>query len=289
MKLTTAAFTFVAALVAAAVALGAGKHKNQEPRFQTSDRCIACHNGLTTPSGQDVSIGFDWRATIMANSSRDPYWQASVRRESIDHVESQSKVEDECSVCHMPIPRYENHLRGKDGEIFAHLPIGKKENNEGAEDGVTCSVCHQISKDKLGTRESFNGGFVIDPPTPEAQHREYGPFDIEAGNQRIMRTSSDGFLPQKQAHIQQSELCATCHTLYTKALGEGGKVIGELPEQMPYQEWLNSDSYRKKQSCQDCHMPLVQEDTPSPGSWGRRARVSTGMYSSPAISLCSIC
>ena len=55
--------------------------------FQTSDRCIACHNGLTTASGEDVSIGFDWRATIMANSSRDPYWQASVRRETIDHGE----------------------------------------------------------------------------------------------------------------------------------------------------------------------------------------------------------
>ena len=24
---------------------------NSERKFQTSDRCIACHNGLTTPSG----------------------------------------------------------------------------------------------------------------------------------------------------------------------------------------------------------------------------------------------
>ena len=56
-----------------------------QPQFHTSDRCVACHNGLLTPSGQDVSIGFDWRASIMANSSRDPYWQASVRRETIDH------------------------------------------------------------------------------------------------------------------------------------------------------------------------------------------------------------
>ena len=30
----------------------------------------------TTPSGEDVSIGVAWRATMMANSSRDPYWQA---------------------------------------------------------------------------------------------------------------------------------------------------------------------------------------------------------------------
>ena len=35
-------------------------------------------------------------------------------------------------------------------------------------------------------------------------------------------------------------------------------MIGELPEQMPYQEWLNSE-YKDKQSCQSCHMPVIQE------------------------------
>src|SRR5262245_18017363 len=39
--------------------------------FQSADNCVACHNGLTTRSGEDVSIGFAWRASIMANSSRD--------------------------------------------------------------------------------------------------------------------------------------------------------------------------------------------------------------------------
>ena len=55
------------------------------PHFQTSDNCMACHNSLTAPSGEDVSIGSAWRASMMANSSRDPYWQASVRRETLDH------------------------------------------------------------------------------------------------------------------------------------------------------------------------------------------------------------
>ncbi|HJX51563.1 MAG TPA: hypothetical protein VJ801_02245, partial [Polyangia bacterium] len=34
--------------------------------FLTSDNCMACHNGLSTPKGEDVSIGFDWRGTMMA-------------------------------------------------------------------------------------------------------------------------------------------------------------------------------------------------------------------------------
>jgi hypothetical protein len=253
----------VAALTIALASAGAGAGKKPLlPQFQTSDRCIACHNGLHTSSGEDVSIGFAWRATMMANSSRDPYWQGSVRRESIDHPESQADIEDECSACHMPITRYEAKLRGQKGEVFSHLPfdIDAKDGRQ-ALDGVSCSVCHQIGKQKLGTRESFNAGFVIDPPDSRDDRPEYGPFEIEKGQTRIMRTSTEGYHPTKDDHIRSSELCATCHTLYTKALGPGGKVVGELPEQMVYQEWLHSD-FKDKQSCQSCHMPVIEEDVP---------------------------
>ena len=79
-------------------------HKTKQELFQTSDRCFACHNSLSTSAGEDISIGFAWRPTMMANSARDPYWQAGVRRESIDHPESKAAIEDECSKCHMPQP-----------------------------------------------------------------------------------------------------------------------------------------------------------------------------------------
>src|SRR5215510_11086149 len=64
--------------------------------FQASDRCFACHNGLSTAAGEDISIGFGWRPSIMANSARDPYWQAGVRRETIDHAKAKAEIEDEC-------------------------------------------------------------------------------------------------------------------------------------------------------------------------------------------------
>ena len=61
-------------------------------------------------------------------------------------------IEDECSVCHMPVTRYQAKLKGKKGEIFAHLPFDPdNKESAAAEDGVTCSICHQISKEKLGT------------------------------------------------------------------------------------------------------------------------------------------
>jgi hypothetical protein len=257
-------YLMVALLSVAALPAGAGAQDNSsKPAFHTSDRCLACHNGLTTPAGKDVSIGFDWRASIMANSSRDPYWQASVRREIIDHGESRADVEDECSVCHMPITRYEAKQEGHPGQIFAHLPFNQKSDQDSskAKDGVTCSVCHQIGEDKLGKKESFNGGFTVDDPKSTTDHPEYGPYAIEKGQALIMQSSTGGFRPTHSSHIAESSLCGTCHTLYTTARGAGGKVIGQLPEQMPYLEWLRSD-YAGKQSCQSCHMPEVEGPAP---------------------------
>jgi hypothetical protein len=230
--------------------------------FQTSDRCFACHNNLVTPTGEDVSIGLSWSATMMANSARDPYWQAGVRRETIDHPESKAAIEDECAICHMPMARYQAHSEGREGEIFSHLPfdMDKKEDRLAA-DGVSCSLCHQISPDKLGTRESLVGQFVVDTTKPKGEKVVYGPYKIDEGHQTIMRSSSGGWKPAEGEHIRKSELCASCHTLITQALGPDGKVIGSLPEQVPYQEWLHSD-YKDSKSCQNCHMPAVKEKTP---------------------------
>jgi hypothetical protein len=234
--------------------------KSRVPVFHTSDRCMPCHNGLTTRAGEDISIGLAWRPTMMANSARDPYWHAGVRRESIEHPESGAAIEDECSTCHMPMARFESKNGGHEGTIFTHLQfLPDNRGDQLAEDGVSCSLCHQISKEKLGTRESFVGGFVIGGPNAQGERLAFGPYAPDAGHIRIMRTSTGGFRPSQSTHIRESELCATCHTLLTNALGPGGKAIGELPEQVPYQEWLHSE-YKTKRSCQSCHMPVIEED-----------------------------
>jgi len=221
--------------------------------FQTSDECLACHNGLTTASGEDVSIGTAWRASMMANSSRDPYWQASVRREAIDHPSAQAAIEDECSICHMPMSRATAAAAGKPGEIFRLLPGGRdaSEAHRMAADGVSCALCHQIGPERLGTPESFTGRFVIQG----GPSRMLGPFEIDRGRTTVMR-SATGAEPTEATHVRQSELCATCHTLYTQALGPDGSHIGSLPEQVPYLEWRHS-AFRDERSCQSCHMPAV--------------------------------
>jgi hypothetical protein len=225
--------------------------------FTMSQDCLACHNSLVGPGGEDVSIGASWRASIMANSSRDPYWQAAVRRETIDHPMHKEDIEDECSVCHMPMMRAEAQAAGRKGAVFANLPIGKSDQRPAqlAADGVSCTLCHQITSDRFGTRDSFVGRFVLHSPAPGTPRTMFGPFDVKPGPVAVMRSVTSRE-PAEGKHVQQSELCATCHTLITQAFGPAGEVIGSIPEQVPYQEWQHS-AYRGERSCQSCHMPEV--------------------------------
>lgn len=246
----------------------AASRRDAKDEFHDSTRCVACHNGLKTPSGEDISIGFQWSASIMANSARDPYWQGSVRRESIDHPDVTTAIQDECSTCHMPAQHLIDKAEGRETEVFARLPLTKDhDKNKFAEDGVTCSVCHQVEKTGLGTKQTFNGNVDVASAANRHDRPEYGPFLVDAGHQTVMRSSTNGFVPQQAAHIRDAGLCGSCHTLYTVARGPGGKPIGQLPEQMPFQEWEHSD-YRTRQTCQECHMPAVAEAVPVTALYG---------------------
>jgi len=241
--------------------------------FVTSHECMACHNGMTSTSGDDVSIGVAWRATMMANSSRDPYWQASVRRETIDHPRAAAEIEEECSTCHMPMSHTAARASGRSAQVFAHLsstdPLSRL-----ARDGVSCTLCHQITPGNFGTAASFTGGFTIDAAAPAETRPLFGPFTPDPALQKVMH-SVTGFRQTEGAHVRQSELCATCHTLYTTARDRSGAAIGRFPEQVPFQEWQHS-SYAGSTSCQACHMPAIAEPAPvasvlaAPREGGRR-------------------
>jgi len=249
----------LAPIVIAAVLFVSGAAFAQQsaphPVFATSSQCIACHSNMQDAYGNDVGIGHAWRGTMMALSAKDPYWMAGVRREIEERPHLQEFIEDKCSVCHMPMARTTAVANGGTGKIF-RFTEGTAAPDEArlANDGVTCTVCHQISAENFGEDESFDGGYIIntvaaqDPPI-------FGPFDVDAGRHRVMNSAS-AFQPQQSAHIQQSELCATCHTLFTPAVDGDGKEIGQFAEQAPYLEWRHS-GYAETRSCQDCHMPTT--------------------------------
>jgi hypothetical protein len=277
---TVSAAVLLSALVVgygrAAETAGLGHPPVDHLLFTTSLHCVACHSKVFAPNGEDISIGYQWRASVMANSSRDPYWQAAIRRETMDHPQAKAAIEDKCSTCHMPMQRFQARAEGGSGEVFRYLesirsgaatkePEAKLEEVADpkatlAADGVSCTVCHQIRPDNFGQEASLDGGFLIDIAKKPEQREIFGPFDVDKGRTTIMH-SVTGFTPTKADHVRQSDLCASCHTLLTQALDDKGNPAGSLPEQVPYQEWQHSD-YSKTNSCQSCHMPRVAGEAP---------------------------
>jgi hypothetical protein len=157
----------------------------------------------------------------------------------------------------MPMQRFTARAAGGQGLVFDRLPTkrGTDPLDSLAADGVSCTMCHQIQKTRLGDSSSFNGGFVVDTTTPLGRRPIFGPYEVDRGHTTVMHSSA-GFVPTTSDHIRESELCATCHTLYTPTLDSAGRRVGTLPEQMPFLEWRHS-AYRTERSCQSCHMPLV--------------------------------
>jgi hypothetical protein len=246
-----------ASFTALLLLFGAADAHADDPFFSSSAGCVACHNGLKGSDGSDQSIGTAWRPTMMANAARDPYWHAAVRRETLDHPKLKAAIEDKCATCHMPMTRYSAKVAGRQGKVFAHLSGASSTAATAlAMDGASCATCHQIADAKLGSKQSFTGGFVVRKAGKAGAPAVFGPLKIDKGRARIMRSAS-GLTPVKSAHLQRSEVCATCHTVFTHARDPNGKEVGELAEQAPYLEWKHSD-YADAQSCQDCHMPTAK-------------------------------
>jgi hypothetical protein len=209
---------------------------------------------MTDESGADVSIDAAWRATMMGNAARDPYWRASVRVEGLLAPDYQAVIEDKCATCHTPMARFTARAQESPTLVLEEgfLDPGSALHTL-ALDGVSCTLCHQIEEQGFGALESFSGGFSIDDERPPGERIAFGPFPVTPNQAQVM-SSVSGFIPVESSHVERSELCATCHTLYTPYVDATGQIAGEFPEQTPYLEWLNSD-YREVEACQDCHMP----------------------------------
>ncbi|WP_049794576.1 dockerin type I domain-containing protein [Methylomonas methanica] len=227
--------------------------------FSGSQNCAMCHNGIVDNQNQDVSIVTDWSSTMMANSTRDPFWRAKVRSEIAKHPQLEAVINDKCSKCHAPMASTEAQ---KDGSIAGQtlfdggiLDAGHTQ-HDAAMDGVSCTLCHQIpATPALGTLSTMSGNYTVND-----NKTIFGPFGGPGDtalfpNPMIMHT---GYTPTYGAHIKDSKLCASCHNLKTPYVDENGTVLSttpetEFPEQTPYMEWEQS-SYVSQKSCQACHM-----------------------------------
>lgn len=240
--------------------------------FSGSGNCINCHDGLTDTSGDDVSIVSDWGASMMANSTKDPFWRAKVATELERNPHLSSVINDTCSKCHAPMAHYEiTQVQGKELTLFGPDGIldSKHSLHDAGMNGVSCTVCHQIEDDAtLGTLAGSTGNYKINDTKTI-----YGQYSDIFGDPMV--TATNGYTPTYSEHISDSAVCATCHDLKTPYVDANGDVLtttpeSEFPEQMPYTEWQNSefdDAGSNPQSCQDCHMPKTTSKISSQPPW----------------------
>lgn len=218
--------------------------------FAGSGVCQKCHGydslGIASVdvNGQDVNVTDDWRATMMANSAKDPFWRAKVSHEVLLYPQHKAEIEDKCTACHAPMGNFNaKHL----GAI--HYGIADLENDTLAKDGVSCLACHMQDPELMG--RSFSGLLQFD-----TFRNVYGPYISPLVSPMLTET---GYKPKYSAKTGKSEACADCHTLVTQTLDFDGNPTGDsFVEQATYHEWLNS-AYNDSVACQGCHMPSLDK------------------------------
>lgn len=233
--------------------------------FTTSETCAMCHSSAPNASalrdkkGRSVAPSDLWPASMMANSTADPFWRAVMAAEVAAIPSRKTDIETKCLRCHAPMASVEAKIGGvkPSKEEFLH---GTTTLTKLAADGVSCTACHQIPSEDLGKDESFSGHLQIG-----RQGKIFGPHARPFAMPMYRHT---GYVPTESDHVRKPALCASCHTLFTDAMNPDGTATGHmLLEQGPYVEWQNSafnDELKKPgphaASCQDCHMPTTDLD-----------------------------
>jgi len=235
--------------------------------FYGSGKCAGCHgedpNDLASipgqvfpmeplPDGPDVNVVDDWRSSIMANSTKDPFWRAKVRHEVLTNPSHGAGLEDKCTSCHAPVGHFSAHHEGTE-----YYTLLEALTDSMALDGVNCAVCHQQDPEGIGTRFSGDMTFVEDTIFgPYGGGKDEYPVQYQPMQQFI------GFYPMYGEHMAKSESCAACHSLITNSVDlEGEYTDSTVIEQATYHEWLNS-AYAEGPNaieCQGCHVPRIDE------------------------------
>ncbi|MCG8329263.1 MAG: T9SS type A sorting domain-containing protein [Chitinophagales bacterium] len=220
--------------------------------FPTASTCSGCHgfdsnyNALVDFFGNDVNMYDDWRATMMANSAKDPFWRAKVSHELLSTpVSFHNDIQTKCTSCHAPMGHYTALYRGHE-----HYTIADMLQDTIGLDGVSCASCHKIAPEQIGELHSGNINF-------DTNRVIYGPYPLP-----FLGPMAEfvGFEPVQGDHITDAGLCASCHTLLTEPIGQDGELLGTtFVEQATYHEWLNSAYETDNVSCQECHLPQLEE------------------------------
>ncbi|MFM7730068.1 MAG: hypothetical protein ACKO6L_03430, partial [Flavobacteriales bacterium] len=130
-------------------------------------------------------------------------------------------------------------------------------------DGVSCLACHRQSPFNTSIPHTGQLSFT-------SALLAYGPYESPLISPMATATN---YNPEYGAHIMDSKLCGSCHSLITETLELNGNPTGnQFVEQATWHEWLNSAYPENNQSCQSCHLPRLT---------GQSIQISNGYPAAP--------
>ncbi|HEY0031249.1 MAG TPA: T9SS type A sorting domain-containing protein [Bacteroidia bacterium] len=218
--------------------------------FLPSSSCKGCHGydsaqvANINEAGEDINLVDRWESSMMALAAKDPFWRAKVSHEITINPAHAGDLQNKCLDCHAPMGAYTSKYHGN-----AYYGLADLVNDSLGLDGVSCGGCHSIDP---SVGYTYSGIIPYDTTLVE-----YGPFYAPSvGPMQLY----EGLTPVYSSHMDQSRVCASCHTLVTQSVDLSGNYTGGyFVEQGTYHEYVNSDYPANSITCQSCHMPPLSE------------------------------
>ena len=180
--------------------------------FTESWNCAQCHNFTDDDNPSAItSPSINWSASMMAQSARDPVWQAAVVIANQDAAGSG----EYCIRCHAPKGWGAGH--STDGNLDALWDPDDM-------DGITCSFCHRLvdpiaspdnpAQDADILQALIDAGTYPDPAHPGNGRFIFDPIDDRRGPlDDVGINMHGGSLVVYSPHHSESSVCASCHDL----------------------------------------------------------------------------
>ena len=222
--------------------------------FLTSDRCIACHAGVTSPAGEDLSIGYQWRASMMAQLGARPVLAGGRASGSAGSPRADGGHRGRVRHLHMPMARTAT-TADVSGASSTHLG-GAEDTEEAVLRWTACRARFAINSAAGWGRARASGRLRRNARPPQGERHAF------SAPSRPTTGGSTSCTPRPASGRPRARTCGSrsfAPPATRCSHRRPGMPLGRLPEQMPYLEWRAS-AFQGRRTCESCHMPPVPDE-----------------------------
>jgi len=232
--------------------------------FDDPQFCGACHQRIYKEYSQSV-MGTDLQNPVVYQ-----FFTATNAKGEKDGMGYQGFFPGhagDCAQCHVPKLAIKEHQAGRE------VDLGKAIKDK-ADFGISCTYCHTVQHVKVVKEGDRYKTGPINTVTLDESGAIHGPRE---------GVTSPGFEIKVNPQLRAAEFCSQCHLNqeegHAKTRNEGKGVLAIST----YEDWKKLyDAGIVKQTCQECHMPLLpgkQEiAVGAPKRYGARAHTFVGAH-----------